>query len=594
MKSIGQGPRVLLSVGSLLFLYLVLNYRLRDPTHVKDSWDSSYDYIVGMLVPFIVVVLKRVLVGAGSAGAALATRLTEDPSLRILLLEAGQSEDFMSEIPSYAAYLQRGIQDWHFISTPQENAYLALSGRQMLIPRGKVLGGTSTLNYMLWVRGNQRDYDSWDKMLGGEGLWSYEQVFPYFIRMENTRIPSLINNGYHGTEGPISVQFYKKMTPIIEAFLEAGRLFGYSTADYNAEQQASFYPAMMSLRNGYRCSTSKGYLRGIDGQNRNLDIILGAFVTKVILDRDNRASAVVFERNGRTYSVSAQKEIILSAGAINTPQLLMLSGIGPCSHLESKGISCRYNLPSVGKNLQDHLTVYGNSFLLNNAPPRPAMTEFVIPIDYFELFRFGQGSLILSTDVDALAFFRTRYANLSMPPDMQIQFMEYTLATDGGITASHMFNVRPDYILKMFTPFFGREGITFGTTLMHPKSRGTITLADSDPYSHPVIDLASLSHPDDIKVLLDGVRIVRRMAFSEPFKSMGLSDFPLKIPGCESLEFDSDDYLECMIRTTGFTDFHPAGTCAMGTCVDKKLRVYGVKGLRVADASVMPTLITGQ
>ena len=531
-------------------------------------------------------------VGAGSAGAALATRLSEDLDTSVLLLEAGQSEDFMTEIPSFNIYVQRGTQDWHFESTPQKYSFGAVSDRQLPIPRGRVLGGSSTLNYMIWARGNRQDYDSWDKVVGGDGLWSFEQVFPYFIRIEDFRVPGVTNNGWHGRGGPISVQFYKQITPIVEAFLAAGREFGYPTADYTAGDEATFFPTLSNLRDGFRCSTSKGYLRGIDGQNRNLDIILGALVTKVIIDKNNRAVGVMFDRDESSHTVYARKKIILSAGAIGTPHLLMLSGIGDCNHLDSVGITCRVNLPAVGQNLQDHLTCYGNNWLLDNAPIRPPPTSFINPYQYWQLFRYGQGSLILSTDVDGIAFFRTKYANKSMPPDMQIQYSSYTLASDGGIAAYNAFNVRPDVIARMYIPFFGREAFMFPTLLMNPKSRGTVKLRDSSPYSKPLIDFNFLSDPQDVRALIEGNRIVRAMAFTDGFRRLGVRDYP-KIVGCEHLEFDSDQYHECVVRTVTFTDFHPVGTCAMGSCVDKKLRVKGVKNLRVADASVMPTITTG-
>ena len=523
----------------------------------------------------------------------MATRLSEDLNTSVLLLEAGQLEDFMTEIPSYAVFLQRGIHDWKFRSTPQKHSFGACSNREVSIPRGKVIGGTSVLNYMIWVRGNRQNYDHWDEIVGGRGLWSFEQVFPYFIKMEDYRIPGVTNNGWHGTTGPISVQYYKQTNSILEAFLAAGRENGYPTADYNAGDQASFFPSMMNLRDGFRCSTAKGYLRGIDGQNRNLDIILGALVTKVIIDKNNRAVGVMFDRDESSHTVYARKKIILSAGAIGTPHLLMLSGIGDCNHLDSVGITCRVNLHAVGQNLQEHMTSYANSWLLDNPPIRPQVSSFINPIQYLQLLRYGQGPLVFSTDVDGIGFFRTKYVNESMSPDMQLQFSTWSLATDGGMAAVVAFNVRPDFMARMYLPFFGKESFAITVLLMNPKSRGSIKLRDNSPYSKPLMDYNSLSDPQDVKALIDGNRFARKLAFTDGFKRLGVRDFPVKTVGCEHLEFDSDQYHECVVRTVTFTDFHPVGTCAMGSCVDKKLRVKGVKNLRVADASVMPTITTG-
>ena len=498
----------------------------------------------------------------------------------------------MTEFPSYAADLQRGIFDWKFRSTPQEYVFGACSDREINIPRGKVIGGTSVLNYMIWVRGNRQNYDHWDKVVGGDGLWSFDQVFPYYIRMEDVRIPEIANNGMHGKGGPITIEFFKKVTPTVEAFLAAGRENGYPTADYHEDNQASFFPTIMNLRDGFRCSTAKGYLRGIDGQNRNLDIILGALVTKVIIDKNNRAVGVMFDRDESSHKVYAKKEVILSAGTVSTPQILMLSGIGDCSHLNSVGVPCQVNLPAVGQNLQEHWACYGNSWLLDNAPPRPPLTAFFNPFDYL-LLAYGRGPLVFSTDLSAIGFFRSKYVNESMPPDLQIQFSTWSPASDGGLATRNVFNLRPDFIARTYLPFFGKESFAITVLLVNPKSRGTIKLRDNSPYSKPIIDYNGLSDPRDVKALIDGNRFARKLAFTDGFKRLGVRDFPVKTVGCEHLEFDSDQYHECVVRTVTFTDFHPVGTCAMGSCVDKKLRVKGVKNLRVADASVMPTITTG-
>ena len=225
--------------------------------------------------------------------------------------------------------------------------------------RGKILGGCSSLNYMLYVRGNKKDYDIWDQHLGKTGLWSWEKVFPYFVRSEDNRDPEVIGNQYHGVGGPLTVSTTHYTTPIAGAFLEAAKLFGYPNLDFNGAQQTGFAIPQGTIRRGARCSTSKAFIRDLNGERKNLDVVINAQVTRVLLDANNRAIGVQFDKNKLSHNVYANREVVLSAGSINSPMLMMLSGIGPCDHLAEVGIPCRVNLPSVGQNLQDHIGTGG-------------------------------------------------------------------------------------------------------------------------------------------------------------------------------------------------------------------------------------------
>jgi choline dehydrogenase-like flavoprotein len=535
----------------LLFL-ATSNKRLPDPSHVRETFRQSYDYII---------------VGSGSAGAAVANRLSEDSNISVLLLEAGGVEDEASEIPSYFSLnVARRRYDWNYFSTRQENGYAGLIERRGFVPRGKVLGGTSTINAMMYVRGNQKDYDDWDKLGQTNGLWSWDKVFPYFVRMEDNRVSSLQSNGFHGVNGPITVEEIKPSLAL-DAFLESGKTLGYGIGDYNAEDQMVFGRSQHTVRDGKRCSTAKGYLRSLDREERdNLDILVNAQVTRVILDENKRAT-----------------------GAVNSPQILMLSGIGDCEHLKSVGIDCLVNLPPVGQNLQDHLINIGMNYFLNTLPIE-SLTERA------DIFASIPSKIANGDDGEApgsgIAFIKTKFANESDAPDIQVLWSKDGLS-DYGLGVTLMLNLRPDVALENFGPFAGRPFMSMGAILMRPKSRGSIRLQSSDPFAMPLIDEAVLKDPHDVEVLIDATKKMRQLALSEPFQKLGVQESPILVTGCKRFQPHSDQYYECMIRTLGVSTWHLSGTCAIGTCVDKELRVKGVKGLRVIDASIMPQVTTG-
>lgn len=374
----------------------------------------------------------EIKVGAGSAGAVVANRLSEDPSKSVLLIEAGGYETFQSEIPMLAARLQLSDWDWQYHTEPQKYACKGMKGARSKWPRGKVLGGSSTINYMLYVRGNSKDYDIWDRHLGGSGLWSWDQVFPYFVRSEDNRDPDIIGNQHHGTGGPLTVSTPHYTTPVGGAFLEAGKLFGYPNIDFNANQQTGFAIPQGTLRRGARCSTSKAFLRDLNGERNNLHIIIKAQVTKVLLDGNNRAIGVNFDKNGMRHTVYAKREVILSAGAINSPQLMMLSGIGPCDHLHSVGIKCRVPMPSLGQNLQDHIGTGGIQFLVD-APVTVVQPRVMVAKSFTQWSTLGIGPLTMLGGLDGLGFINTKYQNKSEDfPDVEIHFIPSCPSSDGG------------------------------------------------------------------------------------------------------------------------------------------------------------------
>ncbi|GIY53597.1 glucose dehydrogenase [Caerostris darwini] len=286
----------------------------------KDYWDTEYDYIV---------------VGGGSSGAVIASRLSEDPNVKVLLLEAGGPENQLTDVPLVAASLQQTPVDWAYQTEPQQASCFGLKGRRSRWPRGRVLGGSSVLNYMLYVRGNKKDYDNWER-LGAKG-WSWKNVLPYFLKSEDNRDPPLLESGYHATGGYLTVSTPPYATPLAKNYIEAGLAIGYPNIDINGERQGGWMIPQGTIRRGARCSTSKAFLMPTRGR-KNLDIVVFAHATKILFDAQKRARAVQFDRLKITNVVNARKEIILSAGAINSPQLLMLSGIGPRHHLQQLGV----------------------------------------------------------------------------------------------------------------------------------------------------------------------------------------------------------------------------------------------------------------
>lgn len=511
-----------------------------------------------------------VIVGGGSAGATLAGRLSEDPAISVCLLEAGgDGKDMLIRAPAGAVAMIPSlggvkINNWTFKTTPQPG----LKGRRGYQPRGKTLGGSSAINAMIYIRGNKRDYDGW-RDLGCEG-WGWDDVLPYFLKSEANQRGA---DELHGADGPLHVRDLVSPRPISRAFVEAGEACQLRpNADFNGPEQAGVGMYQVTQfhgeKQGERCSAAAAYLH--PHMNRpNLHIETKAHAKRVLIE-DDRAVGVVFHSKSGEATMRARREVILSAGAFQSPQLLMLSGIGPAAHLAEQGITCQVNAPEVGQNLQDHIDVV-LSYKVNTTDVFGIGLRGAAKLlrETFVWSRDGSG-MISSNYAEAGAFFSVGPDGDAWP-DTQLHFVI-------GRVEDHARKIKLGY------------AVSCHACVLRPESRGSVRLGSSDPMAAPVIDPQFLASDHDAEMLLAGTKRMHQIMSTKP-----LSDYVSKSLTITGDETDAE--LLDIIRGRADTVYHPVGTCRMGSdagsVVDTQLRVRGVKGLRVADASIMPRIVSG-
>jgi choline dehydrogenase-like flavoprotein len=479
--------------------------------------------------------------------------------------------------------LQKTVIDWAFTTEPSSVASLATGGVSHW-PRGKVLGGSSMLNYMMYVRGNSRDYDEW-RDLGLEG-WGYEDVLPFFTKSEDFVGEVEDKERYHGQGGDMKVTSNGFKEPIVETFLEAARELGYKVGDINgALEDKGFNSMHTTTHQGSRSGTYWAFAERFAGGN--LTVLTHSHVTRVLLE-DGRAVGVEVDRFGDRLELRAAQEVVLSAGAVGTPHILMLSGIGDRAHLQEVGVEPKVHLPAVGQNLQDHLMVALQADISPGLGLDPL--SLLYPTTWLALA--AGGGPLDSTGCGVLAHVRTDKQVAEDPrPDIQLHLAAFSLATDRGLILKKNIGME-DSIDPWISEHFGLDTVSLIPTLSRPRSRGSIKLRSTDPFPHPAIQPNYLTDPHDVDTLVAGLKLSLKMARTMAFKQAGIKLFGPD-PLCGHLSFLSDTYLECYVRTYAMTLYHPVGTAAMGSVLDARLRVLGVPGLRVADGSVMPSLVGG-
>ena len=503
-----------------------------------------------------------IVVGAGSAGAALAARLTEDAGTRVLLLEAGKASHPYTRFPiSFGLLIDNPAANWRYASEPEPGT----KNREIPVPRGKVLGGSSAINGLVYVRGQPMDFDTWAQM-GNRG-WSWDDVRPTFQRMENYQGDPA---GGRGVGGPLTVSEVPDQNPLYDAWFAAAKAAGFKhNPDYNSEDQEGVVKTQTTIRNGVRQSTAVAYLKPAMGRP-NLHIVTEAATRKVLLE-GKRCVGVVYEKGGQTITARAGKEVILSAGAVATPQLLELSGIGNPDILQRHGIEVLHDLPAVGENFRDHINAAANWKLTDPSMSYNPRGRGLGLIGEAFRYAFGRGGFFSLPSAPLLAFLRTRPDMET--PDVQMHLVPYAIKN------------RKKRLLHDFA------GFAISVYQLRPESLGSIHIRSADPNAQPAIRFNFLHDPIDQAAMTEGFKMIRRIVNAAPMDHIRGEEYA---PGPKvSTDAEILDY----IRGVAETAYHPIGTCRMGqgpnAVVDDRLRVHGITGLRIADASIFPTMPSG-
>lgn len=517
-----------------------------------------------------------IIVGAGSGGSVVASRLSEIPHWNILLIEAGNQEPLGVQIPSlFMNFLGTDI-DWKYKTEPEMHACLNSPEQRCKWPRGKVLGGTSTINGMMYNRGNHEDYDQWE-FLGNPG-WGYDDVLPYFLKSEDNMQLSELNHKYHRSGGLLTVSRFPYYPPFSNVILNAAKELGYGVHDINGANTTGFMISQMNNKNGARISTARAFLEPVL-HRPNLHILLNTTVTKIIINPVTKSASgvIIKDKNNENVNIYTYKEVIVSGGAINSPQILLLSGIGPIKDLHKVNILPIIDLPGVGKNLHNHVTYLVKFFINETDIPTLNWNNILT-------YLIHQNGIMSSTGLfSTTGKISTKYANPPNVPDLQFHFSGYlaSCTNQNNNNLSRSINIFP--------------------VVLHPKSRGYITLASNNYLDHPKIFANYLSDTDhhDINVLIEGIKFAIKLSNTDALRAHKMELDRKPIPACENMIFGSDEYWECAVKFNTGPENHQVGSCKMGpssdpmAVVDPELKVHGIKNLRIVDASIMPFITSG-
>ncbi|XP_046621945.1 glucose dehydrogenase [FAD, quinone]-like isoform X1 [Neodiprion virginianus] len=499
-----------------------------------------------------------VIVGAGSAGSVIAARLSKAGE-KTLLLEAGGAVPPFLNIPVLTPLLQQSVFDWQHVTVPQKHACKGLINNQSKWPMGKILGGSGRLNYMAYVRGHIADYTDW---------------FPDLEESVDKETSSL------------NVHRDNWYTDLSDAILNGAAELGQNVGNINRDLNIGFMKVELTSKDGERWSTDRLLHRDIE----KLIVIANAHVNKVLL-KEKKAVGVEFEKLGTQLKAFATKGVILCAGAVGTPKLLMLSGIGPRDHLKGLKIKVVQNLP-VGQNLVDHILTGLDLVVLNTTLPLNIL-NVLNPLSAFNYFFHGKGPWT-SAGIEVVGTLHSTKSNRKLdPPDIQLMVMPVGISQDGGIALRKIMGISDEVFRDYFSPLTHETAVSILPVLLHPKSSGEIRLQSSDPAAPPIIDPKYLSVQEDVEVLIDGIQFVKKLIRTRAMQKLGATLYTKHYPSCKEFSFDTSEYWECYVRHVTLTSYHPAGTCRIGSVVDEFFRVYSTENLYVVDASVLPVLPSG-
>ncbi|CAH0550710.1 unnamed protein product [Brassicogethes aeneus] len=523
----------------------------------------------------------------------MANRLSEIEGWKVLLLEAGIEEPQVADVPAFAPSLRRSLIDWEFQTQPQRTNCRARRNQRCIWPRGRVMGGTSTINYMIYLRGAPEDYNDWAAM--GNPGWSYDEVLPYFLKSEDNRniynvdkeYQGTVSQQYHASNGEWTVEYYPYQDSNTLLSLEAWKEMGLDIFDQNEPRQLGAMLLQHSSRDGVRLSTNMAFVEPVRYQRKNLRVISQAYVTRILINPVTKeAYGVEYVHNNRLVQAMAVREVILSAGVINSPKILMLSGIGPKQDLEDLNITVVQHLPGVGRNLHDHTTIDGLMIALSNLTATTVQTEQQNR-DIFNYVDTHRGPMSSTGPLQINSFVKTSLE--TNPNRADIQY---------SLDSSDVGNFYSDPILTdeaNVLPLAYYNGLTIRPVLLAPKSRGWITLNTTHPvFGPPLIYPNTFVEQEDVLRMLEGIRIGLRFGNTKVFQNVGAQIVANELPACSQFTFGTDEYFVCIMEQYTTTLYHPVGTCKMGpgkdhlAVVDPELRVYGIKNLRVIDSSIMP------